>query len=165
MGNKDFFKEKKEWSKFKDGLLGYYLTLYFQKILFTGKKTLYLDCFAGKGFFDDGEKGSPIIAYDIAIKSLSKSTYGNKGIKFVFIESLYFEELKKNTLGYRDCRVIESRYQDVIDKLIQNAKGYNVFLYVDPFGVKDLIFSKYKAFLFYISCIIRHKIDLGLTNV
>ena len=63
--NDDFFKEKKIWSTVKDNLLGYYLQPYFSKILLTGKPIIYIDCFAGKGKFEDGNPGSPIIALDI----------------------------------------------------------------------------------------------------
>lgn len=60
--NKDFFRKKKVWSTIKDDLLGYYLVPYFAKILSMGNPILYVDCFAGKGRFDDGNPGSPIIA-------------------------------------------------------------------------------------------------------
>jgi len=60
--NKDFFKTKNRWSEIKDRLLGCYLTPYFQKALKTGQPIFYVDCFAGKGKFEDGKSGSPIIA-------------------------------------------------------------------------------------------------------
>lgn len=58
---KDFFKTKNPWSIYKDKLLFDYLTIFFQKILLNGYDTIYIDGFAGKGRFDDGEEGSPII--------------------------------------------------------------------------------------------------------
>lgn len=63
--NKDFFKKKNEWSEIKDRLLGCYLTPYFQKVLLTRKPIFYVDCFAGKGKFEDGKDGSPLIALRI----------------------------------------------------------------------------------------------------
>lgn len=71
--NDDFFVEKKSWSKVKDELLGCYLTPYVAKILYTYKPIAYVDCFAGKGKFDDGNPGSPLIALDIFQKSLVKT--------------------------------------------------------------------------------------------
>lgn len=71
--NSDFFKKKKLWSEVKDQLLCCYLTPYFQKVLRTGKPIFYVDCFAGKGRFDDGEPGSPIIALDARKSCLSKT--------------------------------------------------------------------------------------------
>ncbi|MFC2638325.1 MAG: hypothetical protein ACFN0X_05345 [Mitsuokella sp.] len=63
--NDDFFVEKKPWSKVKDELLGCYLKPYVAKILHTRKPLAYVDCFAGKGKFDDGNPGSPLIALDV----------------------------------------------------------------------------------------------------
>ena len=73
--NKDFFKEKKVWSTIKDNLLGCYLVPYFAKILSMGNPVLYVDCFAGKGKFDDGNPGSPIIALNSLQKSLNVSKH------------------------------------------------------------------------------------------
>ena len=63
--NDDFFVEKKPWSEVKDQLLGCYLKPYIAKILHTRKPLIYVDCFAGKGKFDDGKQGSPLIALDL----------------------------------------------------------------------------------------------------
>lgn len=62
---KNFFVKKKEWSEIKDELLACYLTPYLSKILNTRKPVNYIDCFAGKGKFDDGKLGSPLIALKI----------------------------------------------------------------------------------------------------
>lgn len=145
MSTKDFFKEKKEWSKFKDGLLGYYLKLYFQKIVATKRETIYIDCFAGRGYFEDGEKGSPIIAYEIARNAVERSRFTNKAIKCVFIEPNYAKELEHFTMNFDECYVIKDKYQNVIKPLVPKLKNRNVFMYIDPFGVKDLHFENYDA--------------------
>ena len=46
--NRDFFKEKKDWSEIKDTLLGAYLKPYFQKVLMTKRPIFYVDCFLEK---------------------------------------------------------------------------------------------------------------------
>lgn len=48
---KNFFKEKKDWSLFKDKILDNYLAPYIAKILTTRKPLVIFDCFAGKGKF------------------------------------------------------------------------------------------------------------------
>lgn len=63
--NSTFFLKKNIWSEVKDELLGCYLRPYVQKILATRRPLFYVDCFAGKGRFDDGTKGSPLIALEI----------------------------------------------------------------------------------------------------
>lgn len=66
--NNDFFAEKKAWSVVKDELLGCYFMPYVSKILHTYRPLVYVDCFAGKGKFDDGNPGSPLIALEVIDK-------------------------------------------------------------------------------------------------
>ena len=47
----DFFDEKKEWSKYKDLILDYYLKPYLAKVVRIGKPVAVIDCFAGPGAF------------------------------------------------------------------------------------------------------------------
>ena len=144
--NSNFFKEKKDWSKVKDTLLGCYLTPYFAKIFHTRRPTLYVDCFAGKGIFEDGNPGSPMIALDVLNKSIENANISNIAIECIFIESEHFEELKKNlvdlpTNQILGIKVVSGKYEEKIKEILQNKNRYNVFLYLDPFGVKPLDFS------------------------
>ena len=79
--NDDFFAEKKPWSKVKDELLGCYLKPYVAKILYTRKPLVYVDCFAGKGKFDDGQPASPLIALDIFRQVLASTKLDAKARK------------------------------------------------------------------------------------
>ena len=148
--NSDFFKQKKIWSEVKDELLGCYLVPYFNKIFSMGNPILYIDCFAGKGRFDDGKSGSPLTA----IESLERSiTYFHSAnpmkssapqIHMKFIELNHANDLSANLTGQPvgRCEVINGRFEDNILPLLQNAlrrhRNFNVFLYVDPYGVKAL---------------------------
>jgi three-Cys-motif partner protein len=104
--NKNFFKTKSRWSEIKDQLLGCYLTPYFQKLLMTGKPLFYVDCFAGKGKFDDGNPGSPIIALQTRDVCLSRTTKQNVGIDTCFIDLNYAQELRSNII--RDPALTQS---------------------------------------------------------
>ncbi len=74
----EFFQEKKKWSTYKDKLLKNYVPLYLSKILATNKDTLFIDGFAGKGIFDDGTIGSPIIVRDKIESAMQMSKYPNR---------------------------------------------------------------------------------------
>lgn len=91
ISTQDFFKAKKPWSIMKDQVLGYYLTPYISKILFSGVPLIIIDCFAGKGKFEDGAIGSPVIigkhVKDIVEKSASPP------IKALLIEKKYYKSL------------------------------------------------------------------------
>lgn len=142
----DFFKKKKIWSEVKDKLLGYYLRPYFSKIMKTQNSTLYVDCFAGKGKFDDSKLGSPLIAFQCLNNCLSQSGKSRfrPNIRMCFIELNYADDLR-NHLSDQPTgtySVIEGKFEEkIMDLLHEEHKHYekmNVFLYVDPYGVKAL---------------------------
>ena len=145
--NDDFFVEKKPWSKVKDELLGCYLKPYMAKVLHTGRPIVYVDCFAGKGKFDDGQPGSPLIALDIMQQALaSTKKNGHLNIAPAFIDLNYAEDLKKNLSIYPRVKIVSGAYENIIDDLLKSKKGYNVFLYIDPYGIKALDCSKFDKF-------------------
>ena len=118
--NTNFFKAKNDWSKIKDKLLGCYLTPYFQKVLVTGKPICYIDCFAGKGKFEDGNAGSPLIALQIREDCLGRTTRSNKrgAIQTWFIDMNHAAELTKNinsmSPSYDRPNIISGKYEENI---------------------------------------------------
>ena len=109
--NDDFFVEKKPWSIVKDELLGCYLKPYVSKILFTRKPLVYVDCFAGKGKFDDGNPGSPLIALEIFQKGLNATKIvGKARIGATFIDLNYAPDLKLNLSDYKGINIISGAY-------------------------------------------------------
>lgn len=145
--NDDFFVEKKPWSRVKDELLGCYLKPYVAKILHTRKPLVYVDCFAGKGKFDDGNPGSPLIALDIFQKSLAETKMDGKAkIGAAFIDLNYASDLETNLSAYSGVKIVSGAYEDTIDDLLKNKGGCNVFLYIDPYGIKALNCSKFGEF-------------------
>lgn len=143
--NTEFFEEKKDWSRIKDTLLGAYLPVYFQKVIHTKKPIVYIDCFAGAGkFARGGEDGSPLIALKERRTAIAKSTYSNPKIDMYFIEPVYADVLQKNIAdfacddGYGRVIVIRDTYENAVPRILSGVKDANVFLYVDPFGIKYL---------------------------
>lgn len=152
--NLDFFKTKNEWSVIKDRLLGCYLAPYFQKVLLTGKPIYYVDCFAGKGKFEDGNDGSPLIALKIRDDCLRKTSRKEKqgAIETCFIDMNYAADLSANieriAPSFDAPTIVSGKYEENIVNCLQNKKGYNVFLYIDPYGIKALdagMFDSFKA--------------------
>lgn len=137
--NDDFFVEKKPWSEVKDELLGCYLKPYIQKVLNTRKPIVYVDCFAGKGKFEDGKPGSPIIALDTFRCCLSVSQVKGK-ISPYFIDLNYADDLKKNIAIYHvpDEQIVSGKYEEEIKRILNGKDGSNLFLYIDPYGIKAL---------------------------
>lgn len=147
--NDDFFVEKKLWSKVKDDLLGCYLKPYVAKILHTYKPLVYVDCFAGKGKFDDGSPGSPLIALNIFESGLAKTKLDGKAkILASFIDLNYASELEINLSSYKSGKIniVSGAYEDTIEKILESKQGCNVFLYIDPYGIKALDCIRFDSF-------------------
>jgi len=137
---KDFFAKKREWSKYKDMILGYYLTPYLPKVCSMGRPVVIVDCFAGKGRFDDGTDGSPrIIAQAIKV-------WADKGKQ---VEALVAEErkalfcqLEENVREFGSlCRPVHQEFEKTIADINRLARTHSVFVYIDPYGLKPLKFS------------------------
>ncbi|MEA4885058.1 MAG: three-Cys-motif partner protein TcmP [Clostridia bacterium] len=142
--NSRFFEKKKIWSEVKDELFGCYLVPYFNKILSIGNPVLYVDCFAGKGMFDDGKPGSPLTALQSLDSSLAVCRGRIPAVDMKFIELNHYQDLEGNIPSQHRsrCEVIGGKFEDNIKPLLQKAmssnRSLNVFLYVDPYGVKVL---------------------------
>lgn len=136
----EFFKEKKDWSRIKDQILGCYLKPYFSKIKYTKKPIVYVDGFAGKGKFDDNTDGSPLIAY-----SIGQETITNNSIEYILIENKYSQDLQKNVEKFNNCKVINGNYEENIENVIASLSDKNVFLYIDPFGIKNIRYKYLKS--------------------
>jgi three-Cys-motif partner protein len=105
-----------------------------------------VDCFAGKGKFDDGKNGSPLTALDSLDKSIAQRRTSGfiPQIYMKFIELNHAKSLEANLVGQPigRCEVIEGKFEDSIIPLLRRAinqhRNLNVFLYIDPYGVKVL---------------------------
>lgn len=139
-----FFKDKRPWSRLKDEVLKAYLAPYLAKVARTRKPIVIADCFAGKGRFDDGEPGSPLIIAEAISHQLSDAT--SPEIKGVFIEKKYFKELKANVPESPWLTPLEGGYEDRIEFFIQKyePRNRNLLLYVDPYGIKSVLFSYFE---------------------
>ncbi len=141
---KDFFKEKKAWSIIKDRILNYYLVPYIAKIVRTGKPLIVFDCFAGKGKFDKGENGSPLIIAEHIKSAFQKDASLSNKIKGIFIEKKYYDDLKTNLAGYPSTEVLEGTFEDNLLKILSVDARSSIFLYVDPYGIKSLSLDHFK---------------------
>lgn len=154
--NKNFFKTKNRWSEIKNRLLGCYLTPYFQKVLLTGRPIFYVDCFAGKGKFEDGNPGSPLVALQARDSCLSRTMSLHGKIDTCFIDLNYAEELSINIADFNNIfghpTVVSGKYEEKIEEILSGKRGANVFLYIDPYGIKALdsaLFDKFETYGFH----------------
>ncbi|MBK5243088.1 three-Cys-motif partner protein TcmP [Clostridium sp.] len=133
-----FFENKRPWSIFKDRMLSWYLKPYITKLLYMKKPLYIIDCFAGKGKFDDHKDGSPIIIAKQIQEVLEDNNIHNKEVKGIFIEKKYSRELEFNIDGYKKCKACKGTFEDNIERICKARSVGNIFLYIDPYGIKSL---------------------------
>ena len=144
--NDDFFLEKKPWSVVKDEILGCYFKPYVSKILHTYKPLVYVDCFAGKGKFEDGNRGSPLIALEIIDQCRASTTMQQAQINATFIDLNYADDLRRNLGSYPWVKIVSGKYEDNIKTILRGKENCNIFLYIDPYGIKALQCSLFDEF-------------------
>jgi three-Cys-motif partner protein len=139
----DFFKAKRPWSKYKDFILGYYLEPYIPKVATLKKPILIVDCFAGCGQFDDGEPGSLLIIASI-IKKWHDKGYQVRG-EFIEADEENYGKLAQVLEPFRAFATPRlGVFDDLLPDLAARARENTVFLYVDPYTVKGLLFARMK---------------------
>ncbi|WMW77311.1 three-Cys-motif partner protein TcmP [Flavobacterium sp. 20NA77.7] len=165
MAKKDSQKIMLVHSEVKVKLLETYLKRYFN--ILNNSKFIgdihYFDLFSAEGVYENGGKGSPIIVLD-SIKNAyyaAKHKNGNSGkfhCMFNDIEESKIETLKKNIsnlkLHYSEFGNIEFLTKDyqilvpeVSKKLDKLPKKEKAFVFIDPYGYKEVRISDIKSLL------------------
>jgi three-Cys-motif partner protein len=140
MNSNDFFQSKKPWSPYKDMILAYYLKPYLAKVCSMGQPVVVFDCFAGPGRFEDGADGSPLII----AKAVRQVADKGKTVSAILIEEKkkYFQRLQVSVKDYQDiCRTKNECFEDSAKEIADIGRNNNVFVYIDPYGIKPLRFD------------------------
>src|SRR5882724_4638967 len=137
--DKYFFKGKRSWSIIKDRVLARYMPPYLSKVSRLGFPIILIDCFAGKGKFDDQTPGSPLIMCQMVKK------HANRNGRCIFVN--------KNKTHHRALlKLLDTFVQEKIayplhadsPSLLREVglrKKFTVFAYLDPFGLKGCEFD------------------------
>lgn len=114
------------------------------------KRILYIDGFSGPGIYSKGEKGSPLIALDIAENHIIEM---QSEIVFIFIEADSERcETLKNILAEKKipkkfkiaihCDKFDSKLIQILNDLEEQTKKLApAFVFIDPFGYSQTPFS------------------------
>lgn len=140
----EFFERKRQWSTWKDEILGCYLTAYLAKIMTLRKAVLLVDGFAGPGAFGDGEPGSPLIICDVVGQTLEKNLQSRQDVRVVCIERepTLFERLARNLEPHSFATAHNGTFSAFANRISAAAKTKSLFLYVDPFTVEGLVWAE-----------------------
>lgn len=96
----------------------------------TYKPLVYVDCFAGKGKFEDGKPGSPLIALDIIDECLTSTKMTNANVRSCFIDLNYASDLTQNLIGYQGVQIIAGKYETEIKRNICLIKLDAMYFYI-----------------------------------
>lgn len=135
----NFFQEQRDWSKRKLAIIGAYLAG-FTKIL--GSSTsqscvYYVDGFAGQGVYDDGAKGSPLLAIELAKKYRDEQKKYQLNCISVEEDENNFANLELATAQYQNiAENLKGTFASNIDTILNRLGKCPAFFFIDPFGVK-----------------------------
>ncbi len=138
----DFFDRQRSWSLIKYKILDKYLSQYFPKVNQRYRTGAYVaDLFAGRGRFEDGTDGSPLIIAKHAHTYEQKLGYKNK----VILSEIIDEDrkiLKDNLDEYIKNEIVEVIPGGAVDVgnylLSVIPPSTPLFIFLDPFGIKGL---------------------------
>ena len=147
----EFFATPLSTSRLKYKILNRYFREYFHKINQHYKsRAVVADLFAGKGRFDSGEEGSPIILANYA--KIARDIYGYKN-KVILSEKIpkirgeLFENIREFVID-DIVTLIDGDAKDAGENLLKEIpESIPLFVLLDPFGIKGLSMDLLKKIL------------------
>jgi three-Cys-motif partner protein len=136
---RDFHAELKAWSGIKHKILGQYLSLFLGKLGGLGKHVHYIDGFAGQGRYETGEKGSPLIAAELAENPPQNSRRGVLRCINVEASKSVFANLEEATKEYVAKGVVKNHnkeFEEILPVILQQIGDDPALFFIDPFGTE-----------------------------
>jgi three-Cys-motif partner protein len=150
--------EYRQHMRVKHSILSKYLDGWIRHLGSTRKRLLYFDGFAGRGVYESGEAGSPIIAMRIARKderlfsefhcfAIEKDRANFDGL----VSAVSHESLEDNKVKFHP---INAEFADTLNDLFQTLEREKStlapsFFFVDPFGFGGVPFEVVTRILAY----------------
>lgn len=140
----------------KHVILKNYLEAWFPILSRWNGRVVYYDGFAGPGVYSNGEKGSPLIALNVARQHRTKF---DAELVFVFVEeredraNRLKEEMGKQALPRNfQCKVRTEKFAEALERTLNylDEEGLEIaptFAFIDPFGITGIPFSLIERFL------------------
>jgi three-Cys-motif partner protein len=137
-----FFERPKSWSLIKYIILDKYLSAYLPKVNQQyHSPAIIADLFAGRGKFEDGTEGSPIIIAKHARTYRHKLGYNNRVILSELIDAdrIQLADNMREFIEGGIVEIIPGDAANVGQYLLKTIpQGVPLFLFLDPFGIKGL---------------------------
>lgn len=147
-----FFRDRKEWSKYKHQILRNYLTIWVRKLSSRHKLLTFLDLCAGAGGYDTGEEGSPVIA---ARMNSDPAVIKNGAALLVVACEEKPEtavELRKALRTWTEATppravVLEGNFTNLLGDIVPRTRDVPTLFFLDPYGMKDVSIAAVRPIL------------------
>ncbi len=142
----NFFESKKPWSAIKDTVLANYVEPYLKKVRNLKRPILFVDAFAGRGVFEDREKGSPLIICEAAerwVPGRYEAIFANKERD----DHLVLEQTIRPYIEKKTAQALHTDAATLLQMLNQKVEDHVLFLYIDPFGLSGFDFELLRPLL------------------
>jgi len=138
MTHDEYFQELKEWSRRKLNIIQKYLDGFSRILGYALEESVYyVDGFAGRGIYDMGEKGSPVLAAEMAERLQDEGKPYN----------LYCINIEENSDNYANLQSETARFgnlvqnhsgtfSDKLDIILREVTDTSALFFLDDFGVK-----------------------------
>jgi three-Cys-motif partner protein len=130
---RDFFRERRAQAVFKHGILQRYPVVFAAKAGWGGRPVVFLDGYAGRGEYEDGSPGSPVLLSRTAARVADFRT----------VTGIYVE---RNEADFRNLQQVMARLRRAGDQvlggdlrrllpgILATARDAALFAFLDPFG-------------------------------
>ena len=147
-----FFDNLRDHSEIKLRILGKFLVPWAAKLGSTSVRgsgvIWYVDGFAGKGRYEDGGEGSPVLGLHRArLTQIEKRRY-DLACFFIEKQRNHWESLENIVIPFRrdGINVINrhGEFSTFIPKIVRATQGSPVLLFVGPFGISPLKYDQFR---------------------
>ncbi|WFE36964.1 three-Cys-motif partner protein TcmP [Micromonospora sp. WMMD998] len=131
--NDEFFRSKKAAAVLKHGILKRYPVVFASKTG-QGNPIVFLDGYAGRGEYDGGEPGSPLL-----LSRCAEFVQGFRDVLAFFVEQdpdsyANLEQVLREKGGPVQRELRQGSLDQHLPELLARAKGASLFAFLDPFG-------------------------------
>ncbi|MFC0503616.1 three-Cys-motif partner protein TcmP [Micromonospora costi] len=142
--NDDFFKSRKAAAVLKHGILKRYPVVFASKTG-QGNPIVFLDGYAGRGEYEGGEPGSPLL-----LSRCAEFVQGFRDVLAFFVEQdpdnfVNLQEVLATKGGPVRRELRQGSLDEHLPEVLARAKGASLFAFLDPFGpALDFELIKYR---------------------
>lgn len=135
-----FYTEAKEWSARKHRLIRKYTDGFTRIMGGTHGQVYYVDGFAGRGYYDDGTPGSPVVIAQYAAGIAGKKKPYRLLCINVEADHSTYADLCKATERYKHVVVhnFEGTFGEHVETILSVIGDAPALFFLDPFGVKGI---------------------------